>query len=109
MVGNGGNSLGGLRADGVEAIEIWCMGRNGQCLRRATISIEEALRRWGGGASLAFLARRARCGSCRHRGAHVQPVDPPIPEIDRRSWRERRKVWLRAQLDALDRERGPLG
>ena len=39
------------------------------------------LARFGPGAPLVMLARRARCTVCGARGAHVQPLPPPAAGV----------------------------
>jgi len=72
-------ALGWLHAHGCRAVELWCVRR--PCTHRKPVALSLLLARFGPGAPLVMLARRARCTVCGGRGAHVQPVSPPADGV----------------------------
>ena len=68
-------ALGWLHAHGCRAVELWCI--RWPCTHWKPLQVRDLLARFGPGAPLVMLARRARCTVCGSRGAHVQPVPPP--------------------------------
>jgi hypothetical protein len=96
-------SLDALRADGVEALDFWCVGSRRACRNRRTVALDELIEEFGGKTCLITLARRATCRACGRRGAHVQPAEPPLPDrVGWNEWAARQRRLLTERLVRLD-------
>src|SRR5579872_7221388 len=72
-------ALASYRDRGVTHLEIWCVHL--PCTNWHRVPIDALIERHGPGTPLVMVARRARCGICKRKGAHVQPEQPRVPGV----------------------------
>jgi len=71
------DALGALQGAGITHLDFCCVGTS--CERRSRVSLAALIARHGPAISLVEIAREAKCASCLHHGAHIQPSEPRPP------------------------------